>query len=149
MPQPTREEEFHALLTDLFAADDLRAFIGLGPEGHDIAASLPAPASAAELAAAAIERLRQRGRISDSFERLLQRFPARRADIFRVAARWSSASAERAPALAPRDPAGRAPSLRRAGAAAAVLVLAATSAYLGVAACRSLTAGAPVLRDSR
>src|SRR5262245_23354487 len=140
MPDRTREEEFHALLLDLFGAEELRAFIALGPEGQDIAASLPPPpVSVSDLAAATVARLRQRGRVADCFERLLQKYPHRRAAIARVAARCTAAARIAEPAPAARPPGWDTPTLVGA---AALAILALVTVYLGVTRYRATT-GSP------
>jgi alpha-tubulin suppressor-like RCC1 family protein len=90
MPAPTREEQLHALLLELFAADELRGFIQLGPEGGELAAWLPSPpASAAEIAVATVAKLGQRGMTREFLERLEREFPRRRGDIEPLIAQWA------------------------------------------------------------
>jgi hypothetical protein len=87
MRQPTPHEELHRLLCDLFSADELKVFAGLGPNGTEIVNQV----HWADLEKSSYEYIRVLGRHAlvdhDLFERLAAARPTRRDEIMAVAHR--------------------------------------------------------------
>jgi hypothetical protein len=88
----------HALLVDLFSADELRRWLRYGPDA-DLLPELPEGGSVADLADRVLGALERRGRIgNDFFERLEVERPYRKAAIAVAAEHWAAASTTRQPA---------------------------------------------------
>lgn len=89
----TREQALHALLSSLFTESHLRRFLGFGEQGSTILLALPGGnPPLATLVDGAVAELIRRGIVASIWRRLHAEFPARSADIGRVAALWSHAS---------------------------------------------------------
>lgn len=87
----SREQALHALLSSLFTESHLRRFLGFGEQGDAVVRDLPGgPSSLATLVDGAVAELVRRGLVVPLWPRLRAEFPARVADIDRVAGCWSN-----------------------------------------------------------
>lgn len=86
----SREATLAALLVSLFSEDELRIYLKAGPEGEDLAPSLPGSGSThATLASKAVEALVNRGLVDRAFFDRLQSIRSRRSEeIRRVRNQW-------------------------------------------------------------
>ncbi|MBK8263758.1 MAG: metallophosphoesterase [Nannocystis sp.] len=97
----TPQAALHALLVELFSAEELRRWLRYGPDA-ELLHELPEGGSMADLADLALAALARRGRIdADFFERLEVERPHKKAAIAAVVERWATASTSRAPRRAP------------------------------------------------
>jgi formylglycine-generating enzyme required for sulfatase activity len=89
MPHSTPREALHVLLCSLFASvDELRIFVGIGPDGHNIITKIGW--RSVESAAFEVIGVYETKELIDNdlFERLERLSPKRQAAIAEVAARW-------------------------------------------------------------
>lgn len=87
----SREQALHTLLGSLFTEPHLRRFLGFGEQGSAVVRALPGSNSSfAALVDGAVAELVRRGLVASLWRRLQTEFPARAADIDRVAALWAN-----------------------------------------------------------
>jgi len=85
-----REQDLHELLCHLFDGPSLRRFVRYGAQGEAVERALPGDTvSLAGLADAVVAEFVRRGLVPSLWARLREEYPLRRADIDRVAARWT------------------------------------------------------------